>query len=141
MSHLKCFSPDDDAQQPSELAPQENDSAEQMLEAEQMLDAEQVLEQEVVESLSELAAEVQQATQPEPQPESQPAGQLELKIAAEIAEIAETDEADADDSPGGLLAELERRQDAVLLQLDALNDEVERVLKDLGVRLDDAEAA
>lgn len=132
MSQLKCFSPDDDARQPSELAPQENDSAEQML------DAEQMLEQEVVESLSELAAEVQQATQPEPQPESQPAGQLELKIAAEIAE---TDEADADDSPGGLLAELERRQDAVLLQLDALNDEVERVLKDLGVRLDDADAA
>lgn len=138
MSHLKCFSPDDDAQQPSELAPQENDSAEQILDAEQMLEEEQMLEQEVVESLSELAADVQQATQPEPQLEPQPAGQLELEIADEADE---TDEADADDSPGGLLAELERRQDAVLLQLDALNDEVERVLKDLGVRLDDAEAA
>ncbi|XZE55686.1 hypothetical protein SH139x_001708 [Planctomycetaceae bacterium SH139] len=129
MSHLKCFSPDDDAQQFPELGPQENDSTEQML------DEDQLLEHEVVESLSELAAEVQQATQSEPQSDPQLAGHLELEIADDA------DETDADDSPGGLLAELERRQDAVLLQLDALNDEVERVLKDLGVRLDDAEAA
>ncbi len=128
MSHLKCFSPDDDAGQPSQSAPQDTDSAEQLL------DEEQSLELEVVESLSELTAEVQQATQPE----SQLAGQLELEI-ADAADEAEG--VDGEDSPGGLLAELERRQDAVLLQLDALNDEVERVLKDLGVRLDDAEAA
>lgn len=51
---------------------------------------------------------------------------------------AEDDELDGDDdsTPGGLLAELERRQDEVLLELDRLNDQVEDVLRSLGVRLD-----
>lgn len=51
---------------------------------------------------------------------------------------AEDDELDGDDNstPGGLLAELERRQNEVLLELDRLNDQVEDVLRSLGVRLD-----
>jgi hypothetical protein len=42
-----------------------------------------------------------------------------------------------DDAPGGLLGELERRQDDVLRQLDELNERIEAVLVGLGVRLDE----
>ena len=58
----------------------------------------------------------------------------------------ETDEYDEDDlaeaepdaeSPGGLLRELEKRQDDVLEKLDLLNARIEAVLLDLGVRLDE----
>ena len=39
--------------------------------------------------------------------------------------------------PGGLLQELEARQDDVLSQLDSLNAKVEAVLLQLGIRLDE----
>ncbi len=42
-----------------------------------------------------------------------------------------------DSAPGGLLQELEARQDEVLAQLDELNAKVEAVLIGLGVRLDE----
>lgn len=44
---------------------------------------------------------------------------------------------DEDLAPGGLLQELEARQDEVLAQLDELNAKVEAVLIGLGVRLDE----
>ena len=52
--------------------------------------------------------------------------------------IPDADDGDQEQAPGGLLAELERRQDEVLVKLDELNERVEAVLRDLGVRLDDA---
>lgn len=41
----------------------------------------------------------------------------------------------SDPAPGGLLYELERRQDDVLAQLDALDAQVELILRGLGVRV------
>lgn len=42
-----------------------------------------------------------------------------------------------DPAPGGLLQELEARQDDLLAQLDGLNAKVEAVLLQLGIRLDE----
>ena len=43
----------------------------------------------------------------------------------------------ADQAPGQLLKELEQRQDEVLEQLDALDNQLQEVLRGLGVTLDD----
>jgi len=43
----------------------------------------------------------------------------------------------ADIEPGQLLNELEQRQDDVLEQLDALDNQLQEVLRGLGVTLDD----
>jgi hypothetical protein len=47
--------------------------------------------------------------------------------------------ASADPAPGGLLYELERRQDDVLAQLDQLDAQVRDLLESLGVRQDEHE--
>ncbi|MGI9471992.1 MAG: hypothetical protein ACR2NZ_10690 [Rubripirellula sp.] len=43
----------------------------------------------------------------------------------------------SDQEPGQLLKELEQRQDEVLEQLDALDNQLKEVLQGLGVTLDD----
>jgi hypothetical protein len=53
----------------------------------------------------------------------------------------ESDCGEDDEAPGGLLAELEQRQEVVLAELDALNAKIEGVLRSLGVRLEGEEAA
>jgi hypothetical protein len=63
-----------------------------------------------------------------------------LKGAAPSEVDDEEDEAEeplGDDSPGGLLRSLEKRQDEVLAKLDELNAQIESVLLGLGVTLDD----
>ena len=61
------------------------------------------------------------------------------RAAAEAPAEDSEDESHELDGPGGLLAELESRQDDVIAQLDALETRVNEVLRDLGVRLDDSE--
>lgn len=79
---------------------------------------------------NELAAELR-VVEPVPDAdESQEEDALEDQFADEEADSSS-------DSPGGLLRELERRQDEVLERLDQLNARIESVLLELGVRLDD----
>lgn len=102
-------------------------------------------EREFVDSEAEAGVE---AGLPEDQVLGDQGDSVEVFVGGPAVEAldAEDDELDGDDesTPGGLLAELERRQDEVLLELDRLNDQVEEVLRSLGVRLDgdpeDAEA-
>jgi len=47
------------------------------------------------------------------------------------------DGAEGDSSPGFLLADLERRQERVIHELDLLNARIEDVLRGLGVAIDD----
>ena len=64
----------------------------------------------------------------------------EPDVADETAEDAfptTSGQEDNDGGPGSLLADLERRQDHVLEELDKLNKRIEEVLIELGVRLDD----